>query len=70
MPKPELEVVTDELIKNMRRSGISCKGDDSGVQIGKKYARLDEIGIPYVITIDYETLKEKTVTIRERDSCL
>ena len=42
----------------MRKAGISCKGDDSGVQIGKKYARFDEIGIPYIVTVDYESLKD------------
>jgi glycyl-tRNA synthetase len=41
--------------------------DDSGA-IGRRYARQDEIGTPYCITIDYETLEKNMVTIRERDS--
>lgn len=41
--------------------------DDSG-SIGKRYRRQDERGTPYCITVDYDTLKDKTVTIRERDS--
>ena len=41
--------------------------DDSGA-IGRRYARQDEIGTPYCITIDYETLEKNVVTIRERDS--
>jgi len=41
--------------------------DDSG-SIGKRYARADEIGIPYAITIDHETLNNNTVTIRDRDT--
>lgn len=45
--------------------GISCKTDNSGVTIGKKYARTDEIGIPFAITIDKDTVTEKTVTFRE-----
>jgi len=68
MVKDELETVTNGLIKQLRRANISCKGDDAGVQVGKKYARFDEIGIPFIITVDFDTLKDKTVTIRERDS--
>ncbi|MBI4053389.1 MAG: glycine--tRNA ligase [Candidatus Diapherotrites archaeon] len=41
--------------------------DESG-SIGKRYARIDEIGVPYAITIDYDTMKDNTVTLRERDS--
>ena len=41
--------------------------DDSG-SIGRMYARADEAGIPFCITIDYDTLKDDTVTLRERDS--
>ena len=41
---------------------------DSSGKIGKRYARADEIGIPYCITIDYDTLNDNTVTIRERDT--
>ena len=41
--------------------------DDAG-SIGRRYARADEIGIPLGITIDYETLEDNTVTIRDRDS--
>jgi glycyl-tRNA synthetase len=41
---------------------------DEKDSIGRRYYRVDEIGVPYSITIDYETLKDDTVTIRERDS--
>jgi len=41
--------------------------DESG-SIGKRYARADEIGVPFSITIDYETLKDDSVTIRDRDT--
>ena len=44
---------------------ITCKVDDTGQSIGKRYARTDEIGIPFGITIDFQTLDEKTVTLRE-----
>ncbi len=41
--------------------------DDSG-SIGRRYARMDEIGTPFTVTVDHETLEGKGVTIRERDS--
>jgi glycyl-tRNA synthetase len=41
---------------------------DSGGSIGRRYARADEIGIPFCITVDFDSLKKKDVTIRERDS--
>ena len=41
---------------------------DEGGSIGRRYARADESGIPLGITVDYETLKDNTVTIRDRDS--
>lgn len=41
--------------------------DETG-SIGKRYARHDEIGTPYCITIDYQTKEDNTVTVRERDS--
>ena len=41
--------------------------DDSGA-IGRRYARQDEIGTPYCITVDYDTIEKDIVTIRERDS--
>lgn len=39
--------------------------DDTGQSIGKRYARTDEIGIPFGITVDYQTLEEQSVTLRE-----
>jgi len=41
---------------------------DEKDSIGRRYYRMDEIGVPFVVTIDYDTLKDDTVTIRERDS--
>lgn len=63
----------DELIKKAREIYDSLKErydiifDDSG-SIGKRYARVDEIGVPYSITVDPMTLTDNTVTIRDRDS--
>ena len=41
--------------------------DDAGA-IGKRYRRQDEIGTPYCITVDFDTLEDRAVTVRERDS--
>ena len=46
---------------------MMCDYDEAG-SIGKRYRRQDEIGTPYCITIDFETLENDTVTIRDRDS--
>lgn len=53
----------------MTRHDVSHKVDDSSGSIGRRYARTDEIAIPYGITIDFDTLKEpSSVTLRERDT--
>lgn len=53
----------------LTHAGISHKIDDSSGSIGRRYARTDEIAIPYAITIDFDSFKEPhTVTLRERDS--
>lgn len=55
--------------RNLTSADVSHKVDDSSGSIGRRYARTDEIAIPYGITIDFDTLKEPhTVTLRERDS--
>jgi len=41
---------------------------DKPGSIGKRYARADEIGIPFCVTIDYDTLEDGTVTIRDRNT--
>ena len=52
----------------LREKGISFQTDDSTAAIGKRYARNDEIGIPFAITVDFQTTNDRTVTVRERDS--
>lgn len=52
----------------LRQHGVSTRTDDSKASIGRRYARNDELGIPYAITIDFQTVEDNTVTLRERDS--
>ncbi len=59
---------TSRLRDVLRRSGLSCRVDDSGVSIGRRYARMDEVGVPFAVTIDFTTFEDDTVTLRERDS--
>ncbi len=59
---------TSRLRDLLRRSGLSCRVDDSGVSIGRRYARMDEVGVPFAVTIDFTTFEDDTVTLRERDS--
>jgi len=47
---------------------VSSKIDDSGQSIGRRYARTDECGIPFAITVDFDTLKDQTVTLRDLDT--
>ncbi|CEG68654.1 Glycine--tRNA ligase 1, mitochondrial [Rhizopus azygosporus] len=54
--------------RELRQAGISTRTDDSKASIGRRYARNDELGIPYAITIDFDTVKDNTITLRERDS--
>ncbi|HEY7588199.1 MAG TPA: His/Gly/Thr/Pro-type tRNA ligase C-terminal domain-containing protein, partial [Thermoplasmata archaeon] len=49
------------------RASFHAFYDDAG-SIGKRYARMDEIGTPFCVTVDHETLEGKGVTVRERDS--
>ena len=56
-----------EVFRLLRKSGVYAIFDRSG-SIGKRYARADEVGIPYCLTVDYDTLTDGTVTVRSRDS--
>ena len=54
------------LYKNLSKK-FMCTYDEAG-SIGKRYRRYDEIGVPFCITIDFDTLEDNTVTIRDRDT--
>lgn len=69
MNKEGLGEKAREVAEMLREEGLSVKYDDTG-NIGKRYRRQDEVGTPYCVTVDYETLEEEpeTVTVRDRDS--
>ena len=68
-----LATIVATLNMQVTRLGISCKVDASGAQIGRRYARMDEIGVPFAVVVDFETVgfetaKDGCVTLRERDT--
>jgi glycyl-tRNA synthetase len=64
--KPELQEKARGIYKQLTSKYI-CEYDDNS-NIGKRYRRQDEIGTPFCVTIDYDTLDDDSVTIRDRDS--
>lgn len=64
--KEELTPTAKELADTLRRRW-NIDYDEAGA-IGRRYRRQDEIGTPFCITVDFDTLEDKTVTIRERDT--
>ena len=65
--KPELQKVAHEVHDSIRAVGVT-QYDDTGGNIGKRYRRQDEIGTPFCVTVDFQSLEDRQVTIRERDS--
>ena len=64
--KPDLVAKAQEIYQDLIKD-IRCEFDDNG-NIGKRYRRQDEIGTPYCVTIDFDTLEKNEVTVRDRDS--
>lgn len=65
--KPELVQKAQEVFKQLKQKYGNVSWDDSG-NIGKRYRRQDEIGTPHTVVIDFETLEDNTVTVRDRDT--
>jgi glycyl-tRNA synthetase len=64
--KDGMPEVAEKLYRDLRTK-FTCEYDAKQA-IGRRYARMDEIGTPFCVTVDGDTLKDQTVTIRERDS--
>jgi glycyl-tRNA synthetase len=71
MDKDGLDTLASSIYEDLRRNGIESYYDTSGA-IGRRYARMDEIGTPWCITVDYQSIEDGpdkgTVTIRDRDT--
>jgi glycyl-tRNA synthetase len=64
--KPELAEKAREIYKNLKKN-FTTVWDDRG-NIGKRYFAQDELGTPWCVTVDFQTLEDGTVTVRERDT--
>ncbi|MEI8143245.1 MAG: glycine--tRNA ligase [Candidatus Berkelbacteria bacterium] len=65
--KENLPEMAGEIVKKMKKAGISAFYDESG-SVGRRYRRQDEIGTPWCVTVDFDSLTDKMVTLRDRDS--
>lgn len=65
--KPALVEKAKEIFNELKKD-FTCEFDDNG-NVGKRYRRQDEIGTPYCVTVDFDTIeKDDTVTVRDRDT--
>jgi glycyl-tRNA synthetase len=60
----------DEIASELMQSDLATRVDKSSATLGRRYARSDEVGVPFAVTVDFDTLTDDTVTIRERDSMI
>jgi len=65
--KPEIVAKAREVYDALRKKYGAVVWDDNG-NVGKRYRRQDEIGTPYCVVIDFETLDDNSVTVRDRDT--
>jgi glycyl-tRNA synthetase len=65
--KDEMATLAKELVAALRAKGIVTEYDESA-SIGKRYRRQDEIGTPWCFTVDFDSVNDKTVTVRDRDA--
>lgn len=65
---PSFRPLTQRMMAKLRRMGVANRVDDSSASIGKRYARNDELGTPFGITIDFQSVKDNTFTLRDRDT--
>lgn len=64
----EMEDLADKISDDLVERGVYSNADRSATAIGRKYARVDEIGVPFAVTIDSQTMTDGSITLRERDS--
>jgi len=65
--EPRLVEMARGVKRDLQAAGLRAVYDDTGA-IGKLYRRQDEIGTPFCITVDFQSLEDKTVTVRDRDT--
>ena len=65
--KDGLPDLAREIVQQFYKAGVNARYDEQH-SIGKRYSRHDEIGTPYCLTVDHQSLEDRTVTIRDRDT--
>ncbi|TFK50428.1 glycyl-tRNA synthetase [Heliocybe sulcata] len=66
--KEEFDPLVAEVSTKLRRAGVFSRVDDSNTSIGKRYSRNDELGTPFGVTLDFASVANRTMTLRERDT--
>lgn len=67
--KPELQDKSQQVLDGLAKHPLISQVDyDETASIGKRYRRQDEIGTPFCVTVDFQTLEDQTLTVRDRDS--
>ncbi|KAJ6555155.1 hypothetical protein DFH09DRAFT_1248463 [Mycena vulgaris] len=66
--RAEFEPLVKEVSLRLRKAGVHARVDDSNTSIGKRYARNDELGTPFGVTLDFASVQNRTMTLRERDT--
>ena len=64
---PKLCQLADEIYRSLKEGGFTVIKEEEG-SIGRRYAKADEIGVPFAVTVDRESLNDGTVTVRDRDT--
>ncbi len=65
---PDFAPLLQRISKRLDSLGVFNLIDDSSASIGKRYSRNDELGTPLGITVDFQSVKDQTLTLRDRDS--
>lgn len=65
---PAFKPFVSKLSQRLRKLGVANRVDDSSATIGKRYSRNDELGTPLGITVDFQTVQDGSITLRDRDS--
>jgi glycyl-tRNA synthetase len=68
--RPELINTARDLLRRLRLVGLRTMLDSTGASIGRRYARQDEVGTPWCLTVDFDTTTDGCVTVRERDTMI
>ncbi|KAJ7148790.1 hypothetical protein C8R43DRAFT_517230 [Mycena crocata] len=66
--RAEFDPLVKEVSLRLRKAGVHARVDDSNTSIGKRYARNDELGTPFGVTLDFASVQNRTMTLRYRDT--